>query len=404
MLSKWYFLFKLILGNWRTIIFKLSMHQEKTVTVKSFIHKDQKVLGLYFDFDNQIAAICRQLGAKWSQSNKCWYLSQGECDLHQLYRHFKGKAWVDASSMYNGKTPKYASEKNQSKQQEDEQHNQKKYSRTKPIPAEYLEKLQRKRYSPNTINTYTSLFKEFINYYGDQNAEALTEKEINTYLDYLISEKSISSSTQNQVINAIKFYYEKVLGMDKMVFEIDRPRRESHLPTVLSKEDVKQILKATQNLKHRCMLTVIYSAGLRSGELINLKTEDIDSKRMLIHIRQGKGKKDRMTLLSKNALALLREYYKAYTPTKWLFEGMNGDQYSATSLRQVFQNSLTEAQLTGKYRLHDLRHSFATHLLESGTDLRYIQTLLGHSSSKTTEIYTHVSERHINLIKSPLDE
>ena len=152
------------------------------------------------------------------------------------------------------------------------------------------------------------------------------------------------------------------------------------------------------------MLTIVYSAGLRSGELINLTLTDIDSKRMLIRIKQGKGKKDRMTLLSTNALDLLRKYYKVYTPKKWLFEGLNGKPYSAVSLRQVFKRSLIKAGVLRELRLHDLRHSFATHLLESGTDIRYIQALLGHSSSKTTEIYTHVSERHINLIKSPLDE
>ena len=152
------------------------------------------------------------------------------------------------------------------------------------------------------------------------------------------------------------------------------------------------------------MLTIVYSAGLRSGELIKLKIQDIDSDRMQIRIHQGKGKKDRVTLLSKNALVLLREYYKAYTPKKWLFEGQHGGQYTSSSLRKVLHSSTEKCKINKNIRLHDLRHSFATHLLESGTDIRYIQTLLGHSSSKTTEIYTHVSERHINLIKNPLDE
>lgn len=377
---------------------------QPSIQIQKLHHKNKDCLALHFDYQPVLIELCKKLGAHWSQSNKCWYLPKSDFDLQQVFKHFKGYAWVDASVLFQGNSPKTNSVKPEDKGEKARKPHKRKYRLTKPVPAEYIEKLQRKRYSPNTINTYTSLFKDYINYYSDQKIEDLTETEIHDYLDYLIRERNISSSTQNQVINAIKFYYEKVLGQERITIEIDRPRKESHLPNVLSKEEVKKILNATPNLKHRCMLTVIYSAGLRSGELINLKPEDIDSKRMLIRIQQGKGKKDRMTLLSKNALDLLREYYKAYTPKKWLFEGMNGKPYSAQSLRSVFKNAARLVGIEKQLRLHDLRHSFATHLLESGTDIRYIQTLLGHSSSKTTEIYTHVSERHINLINNPLDE
>jgi site-specific recombinase XerD len=377
---------------------------QKTIEVKRLFHRNTHCLGLWFDYNPVLIQAVKTLKARWSQSHNCWYVSEEDVPLNQLFKTFKGKAWVDASALYGGNTPQ-AKEKS-GNQNHTKRHKAPKrgYPLTKPLPAEYLEKLERRRYSPNTINTYTTLFRDFVNYYAQYEVDTITENQVHHYLDYLIKERQISSSTQNQVINAIKFYYEKVLQREKMTFEIDRPKRESFLPTVLSKEEVKSLLAATQNLKHRCMLTLIYSAGLRSGELLNLKPGDIDSKRMLIRIKQGKGKKDRMTLLSKNALDLLREYYKAYTPKKWLFEGMNGKCYSAQSLRRIFKNSARLVGIQKHLRLHDLRHSFATHLLESGTDIRYIQTLLGHSSSKTTEIYTHVSERHINLIKSPLDE
>ena len=223
------------------------------------------------------------------------------------------------------------------------------------------------------------------------------------YMSYLIEYRGISASTQNQVVNAIKFYYEKILGTDKISIAFERPRRERSLPDILSKEEVLNIITAPENLKHKAMLTLVYSAGLRCGELLNLKPEDIYSDRMLIHIRKGKGKKDRMTVLSDKALHLLKRYYRQYRPREWLFEGIRGP-YTASSLRAVFKNAVVKAKINRKVRLHDLRHSFATHLLESGTDLRYIQTLLGHNSSLTTEIYTHVSQAHIGLIKSPLDD
>jgi site-specific recombinase XerD len=374
----------------------------KQISVKPIAHRGKNILGLFFPYDDELKAICKNAGARWSQTHECWYVLQNEISLNQLIKIFKPFAWLDARALYNGYVPivKKRFEKDVNKTQP----TKRTYKLVHPVPTEYLEKLKRKRYSQNTIKTYTSLFRDYINFYANENIDELNQGKIHDYLDYLINERKISSSTQNQVINAIKFYYEKVLGLEKITIDIDRPRKETHLPTVMSKEEIKQVLKATANLKHRCMLTIVYSAGLRSGELINLTLTDIDSKRMLIRIKQGKGKKDRMTLLSTNALDLLRKYYKVYTPKKWLFEGLNGKPYSAVSLRQVFKRSLIKAGVLRKLRLHDLRHSFATHLLESGTDIRYIQALLGHSSSKTTEIYTHVSERHINLIKRPLDE
>jgi integrase/recombinase XerD len=379
---------------------------EKSVTVKAFTHNGETVLGMYFEFDDQLADVCRKLAARWSQSNKCWYVPAQSYSVKTLIIQFRGLAWIDATALYQGKSPSQQKLKPQSKKalSAKEAKPTRHYSLEKPIPHAYLEKLKRKRYSPNTISTYTSLFRDFVNYFAHLDPATITPNEINGYLDYLVNKRKISHSTQNQVINAIKFYYEKVLGKERLTFEIDRPRKERHLPQVLSKEEIRSMLAAPTNLKHRCMLTIVYSAGLRSGELINLKVTDIDSTRMQIRIKKGKGNKDRVTLLSKNALVLLREYYKVYKPKKWLFEGMNGDPYTSTSLRQVCKAAALKARINKHVRLHDLRHSFATHLLEGGTDLRYIQTLLGHSSSKTTEIYTHVSERHINLIKSPLDD
>ena len=184
---------------------------------------------------------------------------------------------------------------------------------------------------------------------------------------------------------------------------VDRPRKERTLPEVLSEEEVSNLLHVTQNLKHKAILMTIYSAGLRVGEAIALKIKDIDSQRMQIRVEQSKGKKDRYTLLSTKTLEVLRQYVKIYKPKVWLFEGQDGGQYSERSIQALLKQSLQKTSIKKRVTVHTLRHSFATHLLEHGTDLRYIQALLGHESSKTTEIYTHVTTKGFQLIQSPLD-
>jgi site-specific recombinase XerD len=264
--------------------------------------------------------------------------------------------------------------------------------------------LEQKRYSESTIKTYSSYFKEFQKYFFPRILPEIRVEEINHYILELIRERNISGSQQNQRINSIKFYFEQVLGREKEYYNICRPRKERKLPNVLSKEEVQLIIGSTNNLKHKCLLSIAYSAGLRRGEIVNLRLSDIDSKRQLIKIYNGKGAKDRVTILSKKMLSLLRDYYKEYQPKAWLFEGENGSQYSPQSMQKLFKAALKKSKVNKYASLHTLRHSFATHLLEQGTDLRYIQELLGHGSSKTTEIYTHVSRREIGKITSPFDE
>lgn len=194
------------------------------------------------------------------------------------------------------------------------------------------------------------------------------------------------------------------MGGQRKFYFIDRPNKEKTLPSVLSTQEVIDILKQTENIKHKAILMTIYSAGLRISESINLKFKDIDSDRMQIRVEQGKGKVDRYSLLSVRTLMILREYYKQYRPTVWLFEGVKkGEQYSTRSIQQVFQDAVHKAGITKDVSVHTLRHSFATHLLENGTDLRYIQSLLGHANSKTTEIYTHITTKGFDQIKSPMD-
>ena len=274
----------------------------------------------------------------------------------------------------------------------------------RPCPESYVLKLKELRYSERSIQTYSSMFEEFINYYHRFEIDSLDESQITAFLRYLVIDRKVSISYQNQSINAIKFYYERVLGGQRRVYLIDRPRTEKTLPVVLNEQEVADILNATKNLKHKAILMTIYSAGLRISEAINLKVKDIDSQRMQIRVEQAKGKKDRYTLLSPKTLEILRKYFIEYKPKGWLFEGVNGLQYSDRSIQAILKDSVSKTNIKKRVTVHTLRHSFATHLLENGTDLRYIQTLLGHESSRTTEIYTHVTTKGFEQIKSSLDK
>ncbi len=262
-----------------------------------------------------------------------------------------------------------------------------------------------RRYSKNTIKTYSDALQSFFKFNATENIEQLTIEHLIKFNNEHILKNNYSASYQNQVINAIKLFYRNRFNRKMEVDFIQRPRREKRLPNVLSKSEVKTILDSPINLKHRAMLSLIYACGLRRSELLNLTLKDVLSDRHLLFIRQSKGKKDRMLPISDKLISMLREYYRAYKPTIWLFEGQNpGEQYSERSIQLVLNQALVKAKINKPVTLHWLRHSYATHLLENGTDLRYIQELLGHSSSKTTEIYTHVSTHSIQKIKSPFDD
>ncbi|MEP1095132.1 MAG: site-specific tyrosine recombinase/integron integrase [Cyclobacteriaceae bacterium] len=264
-------------------------------------------------------------------------------------------------------------------------------------------KLITARYSESTCTSYLFMFREFLRYVYPKPLHQLGKWDITQFQAHLIATKNISASYQNQSINAIKFYLENVLGQDRQFYQLERPRKSKRLPQVLGMEEIKGILNACENLKHKAILTTIYSAGLRMGEAMALKIGDIDSEHMRIWIRGGKGNKDRISVLSPHLLTVLRAYFLKYRPQEYLFEGSEGGAYSASSVRKILQRAVTKAGIVKNVKPHTLRHSFATHLLEHGTNLRYIQTLLGHTSAKTTEIYTHVSSRNLDEIKSPLD-
>jgi len=262
-----------------------------------------------------------------------------------------------------------------------------------------------KRYSKSTIKTYCDALRVFFTYHKHISIQRITMQHIIQFNNEYIIGRSLSISYQNQFVNALKLFYLIIQNTNVIIENIARPRREYRLPNVLSKEEVKLILNTHRNLKHRTMLCLLYSCGLRSGELLNLQPIHIDSKRNIILIKQSKGKKDRIVPLSSKILEMLREYYRLYKPKTYLFEGQKiGEKYDSRSLQLVLKQAVKKAGIQKPVTIHWLRHSYATHLLESGTDLRYIQELLGHNSSKTTEIYTHVSTKNIQQIKSPFDD
>lgn len=265
--------------------------------------------------------------------------------------------------------------------------------------------MRSKRYSESTISTYSEALKSFLLFYREKPVVEINNEDVIIYNNEYILKNKLSASYQNQMVNAIKLFFMTVRGTKIEVDKIHRAKRAKLLPNVLSKEEIKLILNAHSNIKHKMMLSLIYSCGLRCGELLALQPVHIDSLRNIVLLKNSKGKKDRIVPLSSKILEMLRDYYKVYKPTTYLFEGLvPGDPYSDKSLQSVLKQALHKTAITKPVTLHWLRHSYATHLLESGTDLRYIQELLGHNSSKTTEIYTHVSTKSIQQIKSPFDD
>lgn len=279
------------------------------------------------------------------------------------------------------------------------------YNSALVVPGDYLKHLKSNNYSANTIQNYYVSFFNFLFYCSTINrqAEDLSAEEVNDVVLKIASHNYHSTSTTHLMINAVLYFYKNILNRQDYKSQIHRPQKERTLPRVMAREEIEMILNGCINIKHKTALSLLYSCGLRASEIINLKISDVDSKRMVILIRNAKGYKDRTVMLSEKILQMLKEYYKIYRPKAYLFEGQYGDKYSITSLRQVLGQACKRSGLKHKPTLHWLRHSFATHLLEAGTDIRYIQQLLGHSSTKTTEIYTYVSTKHISQIKSPLD-
>jgi integrase/recombinase XerD len=336
----------------------------------------------------------------WNKQKLVWQIPNYKNNLEQL-EHYFGARIAEVSF----KIPNSINEKKHLHKEPVKIDRKNMCAQTKAEIEALRNWMEHKRYSESTVNTYLECLSNFLAFCQPKTSAEITNNDLVNYVQDYVIPSHLSYSYQNQTINALKLFYGEIIKNGLEIASIERPRRQHNLPNVLSKDEVKKILEGIKNNKHKCMLSLIYACGLRRSELLNLKPDHIDGKRKLLIVRQSKGKKDRIIPLSDKTLNMLRDYYKAEKPKQWLFEGTSDyGQYSATSLQEVLKKAVANANINKPVTLHWLRHSYATHLLESGTDLRFIQELLGHSSSKTTEIYTHVSNKYLQQIKSPFDD
>jgi len=346
-------------------------------------------LELVFPYNEEyIAGIKGITGRKWDAQNRKWLIPDSCEAIDQLLELFaKSELVIDKSIAYTDNDKSIEIDSGNSN-----------------CMIMMSDMLKLKGYSKKTIKSYMSHIRLFLKH-CDKNTDLLDEKDINSYLLFLLEEQQSSHSYVNQAVNSIKFLFNNVFKRNEPVTKIIRPKDQKKLPEVLSQKDVLKILDNVSNIKHKAVLFLTYSAGLRVGEVVRLRVTDIDSDRMLIHIVQGKGRKDRYTVLAQTALEILIQYMKKCGPEGWLFPGDDSDKHiTERTVQRIFENTKDRVGIKKKVSIHTLRHSFATHLLEGGVDLRYIQELLGHQSSKTTEIYTHVTENSIKNIQSPLDK
>lgn len=333
-------------------------------------------------------------GHRWHKEHNCWTLPHSPLVIDILNKMFGDVLQYDLTST-----------ETQSSQQP-------KISYQKPefTPPQYNEEVLRltdkmtlKRMAITTIKTYKNCFSLFLLYYNDIHPKDITKDQIINYMLHRIRVDKISVSIQNNFINAIKCYYELVLGRDREYYDLQRPKKPFQLPNVLSKEEMVKLLNAVDNIKHKCILLAIYSGGLRLSEVINLRIADLRKDDKSIFVKAGKGKKDRYTLLSKMLLEHLDIYFQHHKPAYWLFEGQTGGQYSPRSVQCILRDAVAKSGVNPFATVHTLRHSFATHLILNGHDSTYIQELLGHSKAETTAIYIHLTGEQIRQIESPLD-
>lgn len=366
------------------------------IRIKPFEYHGQYVVGIFFDYNPELIELVKRLpNARWSPENKFWYIPYDNSATHMLRTHFHGIGIIDPIS---GIQPP-----------EKQKNSPPALPNAEAIDYSMVDSLRQwmeyKRYSDSSIRSYCAAVLVFCRFLKPKPTSRADNTDVVRFVNEYVLRYHFSSSYQNQTINALKLFFREVKKSEVIVECIERPRKERRLPDVLSKEEVLDILRSLSNIKHKTMLTLIYSCGLRRSELLKLRPLDVDSKRGLLLIRQAKGKKDRVAPLPEKMVEMLRKYYMAYRPIYWLFEGHEaGKPYSEQSLQNVLKKAVRLAGNKKRVTLHWLRHSYATHLLESGTDLRYIQEILGHKSPRTTEIYTHVSTKQLQKIKSPIDD
>ncbi len=386
----------------------------QAVNTLTFYHRKKNCIGLYFKQDEKLQKQFQQkLLARWSATYKCWYCEKSEKNILLLKEEFK--ILVDAAEIPETKKTDSIKEGLNPKKIADADLNTVIIkTKTRQLSKENSENLKQfkqllhlKSYSESTQRTYVGEFTQFLNLLGNSDAAAMTVIRIKDYLEYCHIRLHLSENSLHSRMNALKFFYEQVLKREKFFWEIPRPKKPLQLPKLLNEDELRKLFNALTNKKHKAMLFTAYSAGLRVSEVVNLKIAHIDSERMQIFIERAKGKKDRYVNLSPILLDILRKYLTDYKPRPkvYLFESEQTlTAYPTRTVQQIFGNAKSKAGITKDVGIHSLRHSFATHLLDKGTDIKYIKDLLGHFNIKTTERYLHVSKQQLINIISPLDD
>ena len=369
------------------------------------VHRNREVIMLSFYYHDKLINLARSMGCKWSVTERKWYLEDNKENLIRIYKTFKGIVTINDSALKREKNEVLNFNITRVKKQ-----------RARVLPKDlkkqdlvklhqFVKYLRGKSLSESTVRTYYTHILDFLKYLEGKPVEEISNRDVETFIEDVCIPRKYAISTHRQILGAMKHF--KNLFTECLIddTQLELPQKSRYLPTVLSKEEVIEILRSTKNLKHRAVLAMIYASGLRIGELINLELRDIDVRRFQIFVRNSKGRKDRYVILAKSLMPLLNNYISTYKPVKYFVEGSDpGTKYTAGSVRNFLRKSCKEAGIRKKVTPHTLRHCYATHLLENGVDLRYIQELLGHSKPETTMIYTHVATKDLLEIESPLDK
>lgn len=385
----------------------------KTIIAERVTRDGGSRVALKFLYDNELKGIVKQLpDAQWSISRNYWHITDSPDVISLLLRAFQGKAYIDYSSIKINLAQKIRLKKEVDEARKIGKTGDKAGMELRPLSktgeediAKYKRWMEANRYPESTIQTYTAMMVRFLRFMSPKEALDCTSDDLIRMVNDYILPNGLSYSFQNQMISSIKKFYGNIYKSVIDPGKVERPRSRHRLPNVLSREEVKKLLASIVNEKHRVILSLIYACGLRRSELLELIPADIERGRFLLRIRQSKGFKDRIVPISERIIEMLNTYIEHYKPVRYLFEGQwPGDKYSASSLEKVLKNGCKRAGLRKEVSLHWLRHSYATHLLESGTDIFFIQELLGHKSSRTTEIYLHITTKSLQKIRSPFDD
>ena len=366
-----------------------------------------------FLFDQEILTRIRNIsGAYFSGSLRCWLIPYREDYLPYLRQQLNGlqvtevreeeKEETDDTTLSGGRSERrVVSGRIQGSSEPVGEESLLPASRK--LLDKYIRYLRGKRYSESTVQTYGYFAADLLRYLKGKPLDQVNNRDVERFIEEVIVPRDYSISTHRQFVSSMKHFSECFPETQIRPVEITYPKKDYRLPEVLSEEEVLSLIRVTKNLKHRTILTMLYSAGLRIGELLRLQLTDIDLERRQLFIRHSKGRKDRYAFLAEASVPLVMNYLETYRPRYWFVEGSSGQPYSASSVRGFLKHSCRAAGIRKHVTPHTLRHSFATHLLENGVDIRYIQELLGHSKPETTMIYTHISRKQLKNIRSPLD-